>query len=90
MPPELKGLSQEREAVIEREVSNLKDTLGPDLAARLDTYIHSHMAPKEDTEDLCLSDSNECLYSPDSNGSRCSEAQPAGAAPPRSKSSPSQ
>lgn len=45
-PPELKALSQKREEVLTTEISNLQLTLGPELAARLDAYIQSHIAPK--------------------------------------------
>jgi len=42
--PELKALHQQYDELIEREVANLKKTLGPDLTARLNIYIQAQEA----------------------------------------------
>ncbi|HMD83987.1 MAG TPA: hypothetical protein VKO18_04710 [Terriglobia bacterium] len=44
VPPELKALQQQHEAVIQSEVSHLKGALGPDLAAKLDALLQSELA----------------------------------------------
>jgi len=44
VPPELKALSQQHEALILSEVAGLKGTLGTDLAARLDTFLQTEVA----------------------------------------------
>ena len=44
LPPELQALHQRSEAMFESEVSNLKQALGPDLAARLDLFIQTNFA----------------------------------------------
>ena len=45
VPPELKTLQQQHEDVIQSEVTNLKSSLGPDLAARLDAFLQTRAAP---------------------------------------------
>lgn len=44
VPPQLTELVQQHEALIQSEVSFLKSTLSPDLAARLDAFLHSEVA----------------------------------------------
>jgi hypothetical protein len=50
VPPELRALQQQHEDLIQSEVSNLKGALGPELAARLDAFLQSRVAPKASAE----------------------------------------
>ena len=63
LSPELMALNQQREALIEKEVSDLQSTLGPDLSARLESYIrgrlHLNAAPTDlDSEETRVFDSS--------------------------------
>ena len=44
VPPELKALHEQHEALIQSEVSNLKSALGPDAAERLETFLQNRQA----------------------------------------------
>lgn len=46
IPPELRALKQQHESVIQSEVANLKTALGPELSARLDTFLQTWVTPK--------------------------------------------
>lgn len=51
-PPELAVLQQERENLIEQDVANLKSELGPDAAAKLDSFLSKDFAPAVKTRPL--------------------------------------
>jgi hypothetical protein len=49
VPPELTALTHQRKAMIESEISNLQNALGPDLSAKVDEYIHTHIRSTQAT-----------------------------------------
>ncbi len=46
VPPELLALRDQHEAAIEREVTNLRATLGPDHTAKIDAFLQNEFARK--------------------------------------------
>jgi hypothetical protein len=44
-PPELAQLQQEREQLIEQDVSDLKSQLGPEASAKMDAFLQNDFAP---------------------------------------------
>jgi hypothetical protein len=44
VPPELQAMQQQREDLIQSEISDLKQALGPELAARLENFMKNRVA----------------------------------------------
>jgi hypothetical protein len=52
VPPRLLELRDEREAVIQRNVENLKGVLGPELVTKLDAFLENEIAPNVKVQSL--------------------------------------